>query len=538
MSEEKELSQEEQVERAKIEAARKDLEVSEVNKEAQNDEVVITEEIQPEELLQEQDAVVKESAVAAEQQLTKKFIKENKEADKQESPAAFPAVDINTEEPMLISGILFGSVEHVAQETNKKCGQLSREELEEEVDKGNTYLLRHAMLQRIIEDNHDQFEYLGKVLEELKKSHTTLTDILKRDMNDKVAKGSSFKGELKGTAARKAIFAAVRGIRLLYLYNSGFHIEIRPPSMSDLNQFYSSAQLQSAEFGHMVGANFLTMMDAYLKQKVVEFLPNITTGSNLVGWEQGNTLAENISIHDYDTILWGLCTLMYRDKELDLQYTCVSPECFYKKDNVAVNLDEVRFNNHSILTQDQIAYTMANDARTSDELEAYRKSIIPKDNVFKCESLGLGYQFHVPTLMEFVNTGIALIGQVVAKAAKSTTNKDVQLFNEYLLQLNQMFLPWVERVHKYDDTGEIQFSTAEQEAIMETLSIDLHKDTDLLETVSKFIRDTRITTFCYTALECPQCHRKPEEATVDGFTPVDVQSLFFDLTCRRLGIIE
>jgi hypothetical protein len=453
-------------------------------------------------------------------------------------PGIPPGIEIDLDDVMLLSGILIGNVEKVMETSNRKLGHLTTEQLDEQFDAKNPELLRRAMIERVLSENHGQFEYISDALQALNKKHDNVGEVLQPSTNDKVARGSSYKGELKGAAAKRAVFAAVRGIRRLFLYNSGFHIDVRPPSMSDLNQFYSAAQLQSAEFGHMVGANFLTMMDVYLKRELVEFLPSIVTESNLVDWETGTTLAENISIHDYDTILWGLCTLMYRDKELDLPYTCISPECFYKKDAVKIDLNKVRFDNHTILTEEQIAFTMSNDARTAEELKRYRDDLSTTKEPVKCDGLNFGFTFNIPTLSEFVDSGIELLATVVAKASKSTTNKDVQMFSEYMLHLNQMLLPWVKRLHYYNAEGEEQFTTSERDALIESLSMDLHTEDNLTDQLMEYIRDTRVSYFCYTALKCPICGHQPEDGTVDGYTPVDVQSLFFDLTCRRLGIIE
>ncbi len=112
------------------------------------------------------------------------------------------------------------------------------------------------------------------------------------------------------------------------------------------------------------------------------------------------------------------------------------------------------------------------------------------------------------------------------------------MFSEYMLHLNQMLLPWVKRLHYYNAEGEEQFTTSERDALIESLSMDLHTEDNLTDRLMEYIRDTRVSYFCYTALKCPVCGHQPEDGTVDGYTPVDVQSLFFDLTCRRVGIIE
>lgn len=432
-------------------------------------------------------------------------------------------------------GIIFGNPDKIAEEVNHKYSAKTQDEMSSLIEDRDPDMMRYLILRNLIQTQSDETDFLRESLESIKKDVGELKESLVNTTDDRASSGTKHHGEIGGASAKLSTIAAIRGLKKVYLYNSGFHIVIRPFTLSELNAYYNSVDNDSDELGRELGGLFHVITDLYIKQKFMELVPLATVSSNLVNWNEGDTLVNNISIHDYETLLWAMCTLMYKNEGVTIPLTCVAEECHYRVDDFTIDLNKIRFNRKGVLSKEQMEFVMDGEAKTEEQLEEFRNNT---DAFNKSVQYGdMQYHLQVPTLGEFISTGNKLIASITAYAQEATSLRDNKVLNELLLHANKMFVSWIKRF-TYGNPDENGFSTTDNDAIMESLDLDIHQDTNFWEDITSFVRDSKVSYYCYTNLECPVCGVKPTQGTIDEFTVMDIQYLFFDLTCRKLGLKE
>lgn len=452
---------------------------------------------------------------------------EQSESDGNRNPSYTPDPD----NPMSPIGIIFGDIETVLRQIDDKYSNLSRNEINRLVDARDPEIMRYLILRNLLESESDHTGFLTESLESLKKEVGDLREALEQSNEDKRSKGTKNRGELTGSQAKLSTIAAIRGLKKVYLQNSGFYIVIRPFTLSELNAFYNTVDNDTNTLGYQLGGLMHVITDLFLKQKFLDLLPISVVSSNLNGWDDDNTLIENISLHDYETILWAMCSLMYKEEGVTIPMTCCSEDCTYQQSEVQVDLDKMKFNRKGVLTKEQKEFVMDDSPKSPDKVKEFRDQV---EAFNKWVQYGdMQYHLQVPTLKEYLDCGNKLFGSITAYAEESHSTRDQKILNELLLHANKMHMAWVKEF-VYGNPDEDGFRTKERDAIMESLDLDVHQDTTFLDDIQQFIRDSKISYFCYTSLECPVCGAKPTQGTVDEFTVLDMQYLFFDLTCRKL----
>ena len=114
------------------------------------------------------------------------------------------------------------------------------------------------------------------------------------------------------------------------------------------------------------------------------------------------------------------------------------------------------------------------------------------------------------------------------------TFKNEQARQVFILNSYKMLRPWIKKIECLDDDGTtVEFETDAENAILQTLDVTQQESGNLVETIRKFIEETKLTYICYSGIECPACGKTPGENLKDYY-PVDVMYLFFCLCCRRL----
>jgi len=203
----------------------------------------------------------------------------------------------------------------------------------------------------------------------------SLKDQLTNDTEDKRATRAKLRGEVRGTNAESMFLASIRGMKKVYLYNSGFWVLIRPLTIAQLNSFYETVDLETKELGRDIGSVFFAFADVFLKQKFCELLSTIVVKSNLVGFEDENVLLQALDFHEYDVLVWAASCLLYKASEVTLPFVCVSKECDYKHSSTDIDLNKLRFDRTEHMTPEQIAFVRKSESVTLADVQKYRAEL-------------------------------------------------------------------------------------------------------------------------------------------------------------------
>ena len=343
---------------------------------------------------------------------------------------------------------------------------------------------------------------------------------------------------LSGDAALATVIARTKGVFRIPLYNSGFWISVKPPTLSELDAFIREVDTDFKEFGRILGAHYHLIFDLFIKQKLMELVTNNIINSNFDNFKSDDALLEVISLNDYDTIAWAFSTMMYSDG-INIGVHCTNPDCAYRDNNQYVDLSKCNYLNHDVFNADASAYMLAGftpkTIRTAKDLHHYRTNILKGSKSVKDKSGDNVYTFEVPTMRRFFDIGRELVENITqtVHGEKNTTNE--MLANEITYNTYKMLTPWISKLTMLDN-GTTQFITSDSKAIMESLDIGYGENSTVYEDVEQFIKDSRVCYFGVTSLKCPKCGKVPNFSR-DNMLVFDMGHLFFGLSYLRLGRI-
>ena len=338
---------------------------------------------------------------------------------------------------------------------------------------------------------------------------------------------------LKGESARIAVLSRTQGLYRIMLYNSGFWITIHTLSMADAAAFVHEVDADFQELGRVIGGQFHLVLGAYLKNKVLEILPRLIISSNLEGYDDPNILGEAISIHDYDTILWGICCSMYRDG-IGIGVHCTNPDCRHSESNMYVDLTKACFINPDVFNEEAMLWMRdTRTVRTLEDCIRYRNVILNSVRDFELEP-GTIFTLRVPSLQYFTSKSVELIGKMQSIIYKPHNQKNQDLKEQMTLHFYKMLAPWISKIlYKSEDESLPNTLIDDYDAICTAMESLIGVSVPYYEKIEAYIRDTKCSMYTLTSLECPKCHKKPN-LNSDGVFPLDVEYLFFGLSCRKL----
>ena len=338
---------------------------------------------------------------------------------------------------------------------------------------------------------------------------------------------------LKGESARIAVLSRTQGLYRIMLYNSGFWITIHTLTMADAASFVHEVDNDFQELGRVIGGQFHLVLGAYLKNKVLEILPRLIVSSNLEGYDDPSVLGEAISIHDYDTILWGICCSMYRDG-IGIGVHCTNPDCRHVDQNMYVDLTKACFINPDVFNEEAMVWMRdSRKVRTLDDCIHYRNVILKSTQDLELEP-GTIFTLRVPSLQYFTTKSVELIGKMQSVIYKSHNQKNQDLKEQMTLHFYKMLAPWISKIlYKGEDESSPNTLIEDYDAICTAMESLVGATTPYYEKIEAYIRDTKCSMYTLTTLECPKCHKKPN-LNSDGVFPLDVEYLFFGLSCRKL----
>lgn len=344
---------------------------------------------------------------------------------------------------------------------------------------------------------------------------------------------------LSGKKARIAVMARMRGLFKVNLLNSGFYLILRAPQVAELQEFASSVSIEASEFGRELGNHFGLCADVFIKSKFIELLEdyNLIVESNFVDINKKGALAENLSFFDYDVIMWALVSLMYRNG-LHTRIACT--HCRTETPDALVDVSSTKWINTDLYTEEMINYWSEKVdengkpiMRTARDLKNYRERIVPMTRrvVQNHGDSKIALVLKDPSMARFLNFGEKFMNDLNKTLHGPTRLREKQMEIKATLHLFQMFAPWVKELEILDENDRVVMRTDDMDAITDTLDIGMQKEFNLLKEINTYMGEARVNHIGTFSIQCPNCGAKPETG-LDNFFPLDVETIFFALSCR------
>ena len=396
------------------------------------------------------------------------------------------------------------------------------------------------LLKRMVDAHTDQTIFMSEMLKRIKdptqvgdayEYKASSEDETSFTLKNKVMKlDKSLNGaDVSGHQAKMLILAANHNVKRIYLYNSGFNIVVRGPSLVEMNLVYNRLAEEMNSYGRMLGAIFYTYSDFKIKSIIWEFINSLVIGSNLNKWDKNNRLRDNIDIHDYNPIILGIGTLMFKNG-YDFVHVCTNDTCKHAVTEV-IDLNLFQLTDFSRIPREQLKFMAANTLVNPEHTRAYKKAL-NLDN-----TLNIGqYRIYcrVPSLTNYFTNGAAFNEELSMSVHDID---DPNMVDQYLkYNYSQLFEPWISHMEFIDEaTSQPSFKLADHDSI--TLALTQIQNSEhneaFTEQMNQFIQETAMTNVGYLATPCVKCNT-PQTGLVNGFVPFDAQNSFFTMLVMRL----
>jgi len=348
-----------------------------------------------------------------------------------------------------------------------------------------------------------------------------------------------------GREAIIALKARMGGIVRVNLLNSGFWVALQPPKIDDLQEIFATIDFENREIGRIMGGHFALVADAYLKQKFIETIvsKDVIIESNFKQFRKPGAFVRNLAYNDYDTLIHAVVMLMTRG---GLRYRCVCPLCGYTEVET-LDIGACKFINEDLWTPEVHSWwntTVDKEGKLiiHDEksLMRYRNEVIHKKFTVDRElnnggeTIRIELEFAEPTFKKYLDVSTNLIRTMMNTINSISQGDDdrADLARSTLSVHNyQQVAPWINFIRVYGADGNLDIQSSDAAVILSYLDELSQHDKELTKQLSKFIASTRFNWIGTQAIQCPKCHARPNEE-MDGFYPLEIQTIFFGLLSR------
>ena len=354
--------------------------------------------------------------------------------------------------------------------------------------------------------------------------------------------------DIAGRDAIIALKARLGGIVRVNLLNSGFWVAIRSPQIDELQEIFATIDFENREIGRILGGHFALLTDMYLKDKFVNLMvqKQIIVESNFKDIYKQGAFARNLAYHDYDTLMHAVVMLMTRG---GLRYRCVCPKCGTMSVET-LDIGACKFVNEDLWTPEVRAWwntTVDKEGKliihTEKDLLHYRNDILNKKHVVSNkvdnglgETVEISLELTEPTMRKYQEVGSNLIKKLneTIDAISNGREDRSELVTATLSVHNyQQIAPWVNMLRVIGEDGKVDIQTSDANVILSYLDELSQHDGSLTKALAKFIAESRFNWIGTHAIQCPnpKCHARPS-IEMDGFYPLEIQTIFFGLSSR------
>lgn len=432
--------------------------------------------------------------------------------------------------------------------------KLGADAMVEELNKPSSYLYH---LRAGMDYLNSQVGLMRKFLEDAASNNQKLSEKFQRTIENigvTTAKGipnNVIKSKvISGKDALVTVASLMQGVKRVPLWNSGFYVTLKAPSIRDIIAYYNSINVDGYEFGRENGAYYFMYADYRLKKQVLEYLlPQCLVGSNYKHWKNNKKLIRALSLQDYDVILWALATMIYREG-VNIRVVCAEPNCDYAEE-VLIDLTNLRQPDKTKITPEAIAMMNSTEVKSDKDLAKYIKALkFPDTFRFKTNNKATDEDMYwcfdiVPAnCADYLEQGDILHNNLLAETADPTEEDVVTFFsiNHY-----RSFIPWIANVKCITKEGyeaeevldeHVIFSISgsdlsNKEVLNHILDITQMETSDLPQFIENYASRTKITLIAYYFGRCPVCDKEPDTG-VQGFMPHDMQMHFFMMSLMRI----
>lgn len=365
------------------------------------------------------------------------------------------------------------------------------------------------------------------------------------------------KNNLKG---EQAIFRTIQeldigAIKTIPLFNSGFHIIIKPCTdieLLELNRrvVESKIQLGSSTKGLVYSSTTYYMIDC-----IIDFIKDHIYNTTII-LEPGEDIMDYIVAQDIFDLIWGMLCAMY-PSGFNYRRACSAKpaECHYVASGI-LNLQECQLVNKNALTDWQKTFMSKTQrkSKTKEEVKRYqdeltcmsKRSITLKSN----DKVTINMLLEAPTVNEYINSGSLWVTTIADKINEMMTNISPEKREEFILESGRatalrQYAHYVSAIEEVRTDGtNTHTDTDTINNYLNILSSDSEVRNTFFRSVTDYISKSTVSVIGIPVYTCPSCNKDQNQGTdVHGeeFTeviPLDMLTCFFSLLTQKISRIS
>ena len=391
-------------------------------------------------------------------------------------------------------------------------------------------------------------------------------EVLKRCL-EKITDLDSFKNEIPGiregtaTVGRKhrdpnnphkvfsgdeayRIFATLTsGVRRVYLWNSGITLTLRNVKLRELDSYLEMVSDEKYEYGKLYGAWYYLFAGLSIDRHIIEqILPTAIISSNYKAWQDTDKLLSQISLQDYQVILWTLACLMY-PTGTNVSYVCGNKNCQHVHTE-HVDLGKLKYQRNELINDKMIEHFSKSIVDDKD-LELYRtylnfdKSIEFDLNNSVADKVHFKINLKQSSLLDYLNVGKAYNAELNRQA--DVTNRD-SVVRYITYNQNRCYRSWIKSIESTASVDGVTYleavvendSTGNNDKTIDNILDELQQhQNNFNKEIQDYIQSTKITHIAFHFEKCPNCGAEPT-TSYHGYIPYDMTQAFFTLGRMKL----
>lgn len=333
------------------------------------------------------------------------------------------------------------------------------------------------------------------------------------------------------------IFATLTsGVRRVTLWNSGITLTLRNIPLRQLDKYLELANHTDYEYGKEYGAWYYLFSSLIIDRHIVEqILPDAIVSSNYKDWQDTDKLLSQISLQDYQVILWALTCLMY-PTGAQVSYVCGNKDCGHIHTE-RVDLGKLRLNNTALINEDMIKH-FSNKRVDDKALEEYRKACNLEEvitfDVSDTPEFIKRYKITLrqASLREYLDVGKAYNAELTKQIDDVTNREAVLRYITY--NQNRCYRPWIKSIECTAIVdGEEIFSpivendtTGNNDKTIDCILDEIQQNNvKFNKQMQDYIQKTKISHIAFFVDKCPKCGEKPVTSH-EGYIPYDMSQAF------------
>ena len=391
-------------------------------------------------------------------------------------------------------------------------------------------------------------------------------EVLKRCL-EKITDLDSFKNEIPGiregtaTVGRKhrdpnnphkvfsgdeayRIFATLTsGVRRVYLWNSGITLTLRNVKLRELDSYLEMVSDEKYEYGKLYGAWYYLFAGLSIDRHIIEqILPTAIISSNYKDWQDTDKLLSQISLQDYQVILWTLACLMY-PTGTNVSYVCGNKNCQHVHTE-HVDLGKLKYQRNELINDKMIEHFSKSIVDDKD-LEQYRtylnfdKAIEFDLNNSVADKVHFKINLKQSSLLDYLNVGKAYNAELNRQA--DVTNRD-SVVRYITYNQNRCYRSWIKSIESTASVDGVTYleavvendSTGNNDKTIDNILDELQQhQNNFNKEIQDYIQSTKITHIAFHFEKCPNCGAEPT-TSYHGYIPYDMTQAFFTLGRMKL----